>query len=185
MRSASIPSIAALAASLVAILLAVVALADSGGGGDTDELERRIGDVQSSLADIETATSNAQLIGALNTLSATPFHDIDEQLQAATEIPAGISGDVTTARQVASAITWPSELQEDSSTLVSHLEALEAALESDDLEAAKTEAAASHEAWHDFSGTAYAHVAGEEPPAHEEDEASGDQAGGESEEHAE
>jgi hypothetical protein len=168
MRSALIASVLSLAASAVAIVLAVVALSDSG-GGDTDKLETQIGEVQSSLADIEAAASNAQLIGALNTLSATPLHDIDEQLQAATEIPAGIAGDVTTARQVASAVAWPSELQEGSGNLVTHLEALEAALEADDLEAAKTEAVASHDAWHDFSGAAYAHIAGEEPPAHDEE----------------
>ena len=164
MRSASIPSIAALAAALVAIVLAVVAIADSG-GGSTDDLEQRIAEVESAHAGIETGIATAQVNAAMNTIDGTGFHQIDENMQVATEIPAGVDGDILIARQVASAFVWPDELKEKADALVAEITAFEAVLEADDLQGAKTASAETHAAWHELHEAAYPYLAGEQPAA--------------------
>lgn len=163
MRSASIPSIAALAAALVAIILAVVALADGDGGGSTADLEQRVQEIESAHAGMESGITIAQITAAMGILDGTGFHEIDEDMQVAGEIPAGLDGDVRIARQVAAAFAWPSELQEHVDTLVTHLEAFEAAIADDDLQATKTESGQSHAAWHALHEAAYPFLAGEQP----------------------
>jgi hypothetical protein len=155
--------------AIVALILGGVALASDDKGPDNtaqvEDLQASIDTLNSTLEETQASLERAQLIGALNTLDAAGFHAIDDELQAATEIPAGTAGSITTARQIAGSIAWPEELSEKSDLLLAKMDEFLAALEAEDLQASKGLATETHDAWHDLEHDAYPFVAGEE---HEE-----------------
>ena len=164
--------------AIAAVILGGVALASDDKGPDNtaqvEDLQASIDQLNETLEETHQAQERSQLIGALNTLDAVAFHAIDDEMQTATEIPAGVSGNLTTARQIAGSITWPEELSEKSDTLLASMDEFLATIEADDLQVSKGLATETHDAWHDLEHDAYSYVAGEEHDegdGHEEDAA--------------
>lgn len=160
-----------------AILLMVVAFASAcNGSSSNDDLEPRLAEneqrvqqVQAQIQETQDSFQRTQVLCVLNAISATPLHEIDTNMQTATEIPAGVSGQIRRARQAAQSITWPEELSSDGNALVNSLKSFEQALSNNDLTGAKTYATQSHESWHHLQDAAYAFVAGEKAAAGDED----------------
>jgi hypothetical protein len=167
------PLISALAGiiAIVAVVLAGVAIAADDTGPDLEprlaELQSQSETTQETLTKVEDSLAKAQLVATLNSLDAVGFHDIDDELQAASEIPAGALGSIRMARQVAVSTAWPEDLKEQSDALVASLQEMETALDGDDLETAKGAATEVHDAFHELEHHAYPFLAGEEPPAEE------------------
>ncbi len=156
----------------IVVLAAVTASACSSDDGDlgprVQESELQVQQLQGQLEQLGRSLEKGQALAALNSLNATGFHAIDEEMQAASEIPAGILGRIRKARQSAEGMTWPAELEEQAGELVATLTDFENALSSNDLTNAKRLATASHDAFHNFEGLAYAYIAGEEAPDHDD-----------------
>jgi hypothetical protein len=149
--------------------LAVLAAACGGGDSDSerlDAMDSRLAAIEDSLAQMQQSQANASLAAALTALNAAQLHDIDEELQRASEIPAGIAGTVRQTRQVVAGVSWPHDFEEEAEALRLALAGLEAALDDDDLAGAKTAAAEAHYAWHLLEAGAYPLLAGEEPAGH-------------------
>ncbi|MEX0799839.1 MAG: hypothetical protein WD379_01315 [Dehalococcoidia bacterium] len=158
--------------AVIALVLAGIAMASDDKGTDYSS---QLADIQGSLSQIEQSQAGmqesldkTQVTAAMTALDAAGFHAIDDELQAATEIPAGTAGSITTAHQITQGTAWPGELADPSATLLSTLEEFEAALEAEDLEASKGLATETHDAFHELEHEAYPYIAGEEHA--EEDE---------------
>jgi murein L,D-transpeptidase YcbB/YkuD len=160
-------------ASIIGSLIAVIAVVLAGLAIATDDtgpdLGRQLSEVQTSVTnieqahgDMEAALARAQVIAAMTALNAVAFHQVDEEMQAATEIPAGTLGVITNARRVTQGTSWPSDLADHSTVLLSALEEFESALQADDLAAAKTTSMEAHAAFHSMEQVAYSYIAGDE-----------------------
>jgi hypothetical protein len=73
-------------------------------------------------------------------------------------------------------------MQEKVDTLVASIEALQSALEADELSDAKGAATDVHDAYHELEHDAYPYIAGEEHGAEEDDHSDGEEADGETDE---
>jgi hypothetical protein len=87
---------------------------------------------------------------------------VDEEMQQASEIPAGTAGTVEVAFAITSTTIWPDELSAQASELAVALEEFMAALDADDLATAKGLSTDSHAAWHELDHTGYSWILGEE-----------------------
>lgn len=141
---------------------AVLALAIFIGAACDDDDEQGNGKDLSSLQEQQNKTG---VLAAMNGYDLIGLHEIDEEMQTASEIPEGVPSDIEKAHQITVGTAWPDELKEGADTLETALADLMAALEGEDLQTAKGLATDSHEAWHELSHEAYAYYAGEE---HEE-----------------
>jgi len=137
--------------------LTVLALAIGACGSNNDD---DIEAINASLQRIETLT-------ALNTMEGVGFHDIAEDLQAASELDTFTLSTIRRARQVAAVTVWPQDLSELAATFLTKLGEFETALEAEDLRESKGLANETHDAWHELQTEAYPYLAGEEPE-HEE-----------------
>ncbi|MEX0683505.1 MAG: hypothetical protein WD904_04285 [Dehalococcoidia bacterium] len=153
------PRIRLLFAGLAAVaLLALVLVAAC----DDDDDDSGGSDNSAELAELTTRLERVEVETALNTLDAAAFHTIDDELQAASEIPSGTSGTIERAHAIAAATHWPDDLSELAATLVQTMDDFLAALGAEDLEASKGLATDAHDAWHELQHSAYDWVAGEE-----------------------
>jgi len=147
--------------AVVALIVVAAACGDDDDAGANSDLTARI-------EALEQREQRAEVLGAANTLSATGFHDIDEGLQRASEIPAGTAASIEKALQVTSSTGWPEPLAAQAATLETALVDLGTALEDEDLAAAKGMSAEAHQAWHDMEHDVWAWIAGEAAPAEED-----------------
>lgn len=124
------------------------------------------------LTAVQGQAEKAMVLAATNGLSAIGLHEIDEELQTASEIPEGVSGDIERAHQITVGTDWPEDLAEGATELEAALADFMAAVEDEDLEAAKGYATDTHAAWHDLDHAALAFYAGDE---HSEDDSHTDE----------
>lgn len=87
------------------------------------------------------------------------FHDMAEDLESATEINPRYLGRVRNVMAVMRMVPWPEEVAAEQVGLLTVLEELEAALVSNDVEAARTGAEAVHDTQHDLAQAVYAWLA--------------------------
>jgi outer membrane murein-binding lipoprotein Lpp len=109
----------------------------------------RIVELQDKVASLESQV--ADLTAGTYLLDNAGLHAIDEGLQEADEIDASYLGVIQRIRGVVAATPWPEELQAQATALVETMDSLAAALEADDLEAARAGATETHEVQHEFS----------------------------------
>lgn len=151
--------------AVVALVLAGIAMASDDKGTDYGsqlaDIQGTLSEIEGSLTEAQESLDKTQVTASMTALDAVEFHAIDDELQAATEIPAGTAGSITRARQITQGTAWPSELADHSTTLLSALEEFEAALEADDLQASKGLATETHGAFHELQHVAYPYIAGE------------------------
>jgi copper chaperone CopZ len=188
----------AVAGAIVSVLLtSVVACGGNGNGEEVNEIRTELENiqgsleqlqasleqlqtVQTSLDEISESLTRAEVVAVMGFLSGIGFHDIDEDLQAASELPPFLKGRITRARQVVEGTNWPDPLREHAEELIAALRSFEAALDKGDLAQSKGLASEAHDVWHDLEGVAYPFLASEEAAEHGDDDSHG---GGE--EHAE
>jgi hypothetical protein len=130
----------------------------------------------------ETGASDAELHARVDRLEVEAvmasmrnegLHEIDDEAQAASEIGDDWAGRVERMYLTTAGTTWPEAFQEQGEALESDLEALNDALEAEDLGSVKEASANAHQTWHDLEHDAYAFIGGQEPGAHGEEESSG------------
>ena len=109
---------------------------------------------QASIAELSARVQRNEMITATLTLATLPLHDIDEAI-AAGEVPSNVIPTMRTVIRMANLTNWSDDLQTDATAVHDNAEALIAALESDDLDAAKEHATAVHEGAHDFTANAW------------------------------
>ena len=156
---------------LIATTLILTAIVLSGcrlAGEDSlvAELQDKVAGLESQLADLTASAADAgdehtdeaavqdqvfKVVLSTYLLDNAGLHEIDEGLQTAEEIDPSYLGAIRRIRGVVAAAPWPDELQEQATGLVETMDALAAALEADDLEAARTAAEEVHSIQHDFS----------------------------------
>jgi hypothetical protein len=158
---------------IMAVALVVAACGDDDDGANGD-VSSQLTAIQTSLANIETSLQRTDVVAAMSFLGGIGFHDIDDEMQEADEIPGGVAGDISNAHAVAASTAWPEDLHELSDELVTKLEEFETALAEDDLQASKTLAGETHAAYHELEHSAYAYIGGEE---HSEDDGHSDEEG--------
>lgn len=108
-----------------------------------------------------SASSNGEILAAVNNMDAVGFHGIDEGLRApSATINSQWLGKTKNARIAVAATTWPKELEPQARAFVEATGKLAAALEKDDAASAAAPAKEAHEAQHDLSADAYAYLAG-------------------------
>jgi hypothetical protein len=145
------------------LLLAVfVAAACSDDDDDTSAQENQ------DTTELEAHLERSEVLGAVNTLEATEFHAIDDELQAAEEIPEATATSVERACQVCSSTEWPEPLAEKAEILNTTMADFIEALEGGDLQASKGLATDTHDAWHDLQHDVYPWIAGEDVEEHGE-----------------
>lgn len=132
---------------------------------DDDDAGAQDGD----LAAVQSQADKTMVLAAANGLSALGLHDLDDEFQVASEIPAGAAGDVVRAHQITIGTNWPEDLVDQAAELETALEELEAAVEDEDLGTAKGLATETHEAWHTLDGMALEFYSGEAHDEHGED----------------
>lgn len=107
-----------------------------------------------------SASSNSELLAALNIMDSVGFHDIDEGLRATPQkLEASWLGKTKNARIAVAATTWPKELKPMATAFVDSAGKLQEALEKDDKSGAVAPAKAVHEAQHELSHEAYSYLA--------------------------
>jgi hypothetical protein len=112
------------------------------------------------------------LITAMNAYRTEGLHELDDEVQAASEMGAGWSGTLSRLHTVTAATEWPADLSEAARDLESELSAAVAAIKDDDLTAAKEHIGLAHAAWHDLEHDTYAMLAGEVDEGHDPADAS-------------
>ena len=146
-------------------LFAVGVLLGAACSDDDDDAGAQDGVSQEDFTALETQVSRNNVFAGLVGLSAVPFHELDENIQTASDIPEDYAFEVEHAQEVNSAIIWPDELTELAAPFETALDEFAAAIEDDDLEAAKAAATETHDSLHELEHEAWAYAAGEE---HEE-----------------
>ncbi len=142
-----------------AVLILLISLF-SGCQQDTAEIEQ----LKQRLDAIESrgvTNQKFQLIVATNLLDTADFHLIDESINEQNTIQPEFLGMVRRLQPLLAATAWPEEFQDKAKAFQDTLEAFAAALEADDLEAAKPLAAQAHEQQDDLSSAVRAWLAGE------------------------
>lgn len=159
----ALPRIRSLAVVAAAAVIVVLFAAACGGGDDKqiDEMNGRLQEMQTSLTNIQAATDRAQALAALETLSSLQFHQLDANVQMASEVPAGLKGTITRAREVVAAAAWPQYLMDKAGALLTKLQDYEAAIDGGDLSKIKGISAEAHLAWHQLDQLGYPYLAGE------------------------
>jgi hypothetical protein len=163
----------------LAYALAVLAIFTAGAVACSDDDDEGA-DAQDGSTDARL--ERVEVLAALNTLDATEFHAIDEELQEADEIPEFTASTIERALQVSSSTQWPEDLSEKADTLNTTMEEFIAAMEAEDLQESKGLATDTHDAWHELEHDAYPWVAGEELEEEEEEEGEETEAAEETEE---
>jgi hypothetical protein len=153
---------------LIAIgLLSLTLFAAAACSDDDDDASAQETD---AIAELEARVERSEVLGALNTLNATGFHTIDEEMQVAEEVEEFTASTIERAYQVSSSTEWPEPLAEKAEVLNDTMVEFIEALEAEDLQASKGLATDTHDAWHDLEHDAYTWVSGEQIEAHEEEE---------------
>jgi hypothetical protein len=148
--------------AIVAIVLSVVALADDDGDDDSDG--GASGDVAARLEHFEEGLTSVQLLAALNVIDGANVHTYDEETtQAASvdDVPGEYLADVRKVRLAVQSVEWPEEQRDEADELVTQADALEQALEGDDLAAMKEASPEFHAAWHELREVGYAALGAE------------------------
>jgi hypothetical protein len=137
---------------------------------DPDAASSETSTSQGAVDDLASRVQRNEALTAFTAIDALPLHDMDESINAGTIESSDIPNTRTLLRYIG--ITDWGELQSDVDAIQDAAVDLLAALDSDDVEAAKAPATAVHDLWHDFEGTFWAHVAADLSP--EEGGPSGD-----------
>jgi len=151
---------------LIAVLSVTVFVAAACGGDDDDNgdvaaLTAQIADIQTSLDGLSSEVSEiddgiqrsltlSQRIG----LAQAEIHLIDEEMQVASEIPAGFLSRIRWMEQILASAPSPAELQDLADELAHNLAAAAAALESENLTESKGAVTTAHASWHAWDGAA-------------------------------
>jgi len=159
---------------LAGLAVFAIALVGVAACGDDDDNDGNGGAPSAQIDELTTRLERVEVETALNTLRDAELHAIDEEMQQASEIPAGTAGTIEIAFAITSTTTWPDELTARAAELTHALEEFMAALDADDLATAKGLSTDSHAAWHELDHTGYSWILGDE---HTED---GDHGAGES-----
>ncbi len=103
------------------------------------------------------AADTGSMLAAMLLIDTAGFHGMDEALNGdAPAIETSWLGNTRRARVAAEAATWTADTEAAAAAFIEAAQALEAALDNDDIEAAAPAATAAHETQHDLSHDAYA-----------------------------
>jgi hypothetical protein len=167
----------------VALLIAGVAAACT---NDTSDLESRIDAIEAQLnggegddalaeqlAALHETAQRSSMIATLDVLQGVGFHELNEEIQAGGEAPAGASGSVQTALRAVAATEWPDELAADAADFQAALQAFYDALRGEGGDLQDT-AQAAHDGYHMFFDMAWDHLAAQAGLDGAESDAHGD-----------
>lgn len=167
-----------------ALLISAAACGDNRDGEEINEIRAQLDSIQGTLDQLQTmqtsldeigrSLSKTEVVAAMSFLDGVGFHDIDEELQTASALPASLSSRITRARQVAEGTDWPEPLREHAEELIAALRSFEAALDEENLAQSKGLASEAHDRFHDLEGVAYPFLAGEEPEGQRAEGGDGD-----------
>lgn len=106
------------------------------------------------------ASSDAQILNAINILSKAGLHDIDDSINEDKTIPANARTTALQLQAVTAITEWPDDLQDDADALAKVFEEMAAALDGENPDLAKAGEAAkkAHDAEHDFSHDVWAYL---------------------------
>jgi hypothetical protein len=148
--------------AIAGLLVLAVAVVTAAACGDDDDEGDNGSATSAQMDELTTRLERVEVETALNTLRDAELHMVDEEMQQASEIPAGTAGTVEIALAITSTTTWPDELKAQASELTLALEEFMTALDADDLATAKGLSTDSHSAWHELDHTGYSWILGEE-----------------------
>ncbi len=153
--------------SIGALTLAVVAATSiavrSSGAQPTATTEERLAALEAKVATLGQEAKAGQLAAvtvAVQVVDGAGLHGMEDSLKAG-DLKAGYLGTVRRTRLVTASTAWPAELQAGARELLHDLEALQRALEAEDVPAATEAATAAHDSGHDLSNAVYALLAKE------------------------
>ena len=106
------------------------------------------------------ASSDAQILNAINILDKAGLHDIDDSINDDKTIPANAKSTAQQLQAVTAITEWPDDLQDEADALEKVFEEMVAALPAENPDLAKAGEAAkkAHDAQHDFSHDVWAYL---------------------------
>ena len=159
-------------ALVAALAIPALALAAAACNDDADSSSSAS---QQAVEETNARIQRNEMIWATRELDSLPLHDLNEALD---DLEANVPSDaIPTLRNAARILyvtNWDATLKADADAIHEHAVATIGALEANDREATADHMTELHEGWHDFSVTAWDHLAPDAVP-----EGAGDDHGGE------
>lgn len=146
-------------------LLAVALIATAGmvAAACGDEADTANNPSQASVDAINERIQRNEMMFAVIELGGLGLHDMDVALNEDETIDSSFVPITRTAIRLLALTNWTPEFQEDAASVREDAEALLAALQADDLEAAKQHATALHGSEHDLNAAVWNHLAADLP----------------------
>ena len=169
--------ISASAALLLVVLLALACGGSDDNSGDGTGNDAQDGDIQSQIDNLRTQFSGQQsriefhddravrseMLTAMLTLYVEDLDGFVEEINSASEIPAGAADKAERMRRAVQLVFWGEQFQERATNLIGNLDSLWDAIFVDNLELAQESASNARELWHEMEAEIYLEIGGPRP----------------------